>query len=306
VDPKGEDFSKYAGADLITPNLKEFESVVGKCDNLETLVLSARKMLLDCDFGALLITRGCDGMTLVTETEEYSFNAKSQEVFDVTGAGDTVCATIATLWAGDVTLSVACEVANIAAGIVVNKFGVATVALEEVMAELKSYTGMASGCFSMTSSDIVSALTKVRSKGVNVVMTNGCFDILHAGHIQYLNEAAALGDILVVAVNDDASVMRLKGKGRPINDLSSRIHLLRALRCVDYVLSFPEDTPERLIKEIRPDILVKGGDYEVKDIAGSDYVLANGGEVTILSLVEGHSTSAIIDKVSRQYPRDLE
>ena len=303
VDPKGEDFSKYIGADLVTPNLKEFEAIVGKSDDPEILVLSARKMLLDYDFGSLLITRGCNGMVLVTKTEDYSFNARSQEVFDVTGAGDTVCAAIAALWVDEVSLPVACEVANIAAGIAVNKFGVATVTLEEVRVELTLYNSPLPELFVTAGLDTLSTLVKVRSKGFKVVMTNGCFDILHTGHIRYLSEAKALGDILVVAINDNASVARLKGKDRPINDLLARVHLLEALRCVDYVIPFSEDTPERLIAEVSPDILVKGGDYDVENIAGADLVLANGGEVKILSLVEGHSTSAIIDKLSRQFRR---
>ena len=301
VDPKGESFSKYIGADLVTPNLKEFEAIAGKWDDVETLVLKARKMILDYDFGALLITRGCNGMTLVTKSEEYSLNAKTQEVFDVTGAGDTVCATIAALWTDDIPLSAACEVANIAAGIVVNKFGVATVTLEEICAELSLYNNAISGRFLAPGPDTLSAMTKARSNGFKVVMTNGCFDLLHAGHLQYLREAKALGDILLVAINDNASVSRLKGKDRPINDLSVRIDLLKALRCVDYVISFSEDTPERVIAEVSPDILVKGGDYELENIAGANHVLANGGEVKILSLVEGYSTSAIVDKVSRQF-----
>ena len=306
VDPKGEDFSKYSGADLVTPNLKEFEAIVGKSDNPETLVSSARKMLIDYKFGALLITRGCNGMTLVTKTEDYSFSARSQEVFDVTGAGDTVCAAIAVLWVDEVSMPVACEMANIAAGIVVNKFGVATVTLEEVRVELTLHNSPISERFVTTDLDTLSALIKVRSKGFKVVMTNGCFDILHIGHIRYLNEAKALGDILVVAINDNASVARLKGKDRPINDLHSRVHLLEALRCVDYVIPFSEDTPERLIAEISPDILVKGGDYEVENISGADFVLANGGEVKTLSLIEGYSTSAVIEKLSRQFRRSGE
>ena len=303
VDPKGEDFSKYIGADLVTPNLKEFEAVVGKSDSPEALVFSARKMLVDYDFGSLLITRGCNGMTLVTKTEDYSFKARSQEVFDVTGAGDTVCATIAALWVDEVSLPLACEVANIAAGVAVNKFGVATVTLEELRAELALYNRPLSERFVPAGLDALSALIKFRSKGFKVVMTNGCFDILHTGHIQYLNEAKALGDILVVAINDNTSVARLKGKDRPINDLHSRVHLLEALRCVDYVIPFSEDTPERLIAEVSPDVLVKGGDYEIENIAGADSVLAKGGEVKILSLIEGYSTSALIEKLSRQFRR---
>ncbi|MGB0636824.1 MAG: bifunctional D-glycero-beta-D-manno-heptose-7-phosphate kinase/D-glycero-beta-D-manno-heptose 1-phosphate adenylyltransferase HldE [Gammaproteobacteria bacterium] len=303
VDPKGEDFSRYIGADLVTPNLKEFETIVGKCDNPETMVLKARKMLLDYDLGSLLITRGCNGMTLVTKTDDYSFNARSQEVFDVTGAGDTVCAAIAALWVDQVALPVVCEVANVAAGIAVNKFGVATVTLEEVRGELTLYNSPISECFVTAGLDTLPALANVRSKGLKVVMTNGCFDILHTGHVRYLSEAKALGDILVVAINDNASVARLKGKDRPINDLHSRVQLLEALRCVDYVIPFSEDTPERLIARVSPDVLVKGGDYEVENIAGADFVLANGGEVKILSLIEGYSTSAVIDKLSRQFRR---
>jgi len=306
VDPKGEDFSKYMGADLVTPNLREFEAIVGKCNDLHVLVSHARKMLLDYNFGALLVTRGSGGMTLVTKTDEYSFDAKSQEVFDVTGAGDTVCAAIASFWADDVSLSMACEVANIAAGIVVNKFGVAIVTLDEIRMELSVYKTLVSERLSKSSADTLFALSNARARGAKVVMTNGCFDILHAGHIQYLYEARALGDILLVAINDNASVSRLKGKGRPFNDLRARVRILEALRCVDYVISFSEDTPVRLISEISPDVLVKGGDYEIDGIAGADFVLANGGEVKTLSLVEGHSTSAMINKLSSHVRSDVE
>jgi len=209
-----------------------------------------------------------------------------------------VCATIATFWTTEFSLSQACEIANIAAGIAVRKFGVITVGLEELRAALDSQKIRPTVSIASSKSDVLSSVESARSKGSKVIMTNGCFDILHAGHVQYLNEARALGDFLLVAINDDASVSLLKGASRPINHLSSRIQLVEALRCVDCVVSFSEGTPERLISEVRPDVLVKGGDYELHEIAGADAVLSYGGEVRILGLVEGYSTTSIADKLA--------
>ena len=209
VDPKGQDFHNYAGADLVTPNLKEFEAIVGVCDDQKSLVAKARKVLDQYELKALLITQGARGMTLVTKDDTNFLSAKSQEVFDVTGAGDTVCAVIASFWSQELSLSTACELANTAAGVVVGKFGAATVSLEEICAADSSKTDDGT---TMSISDVLMAVAKVRSREVKVVMTNGCFDVLHTGHIKYLKQAKASGDYLVVAVNDDASVTKLKGK----------------------------------------------------------------------------------------------
>ena len=295
VDPKGQDFSNYEAADLVTPNLNEFEAIVGHCKDQEALVLGARELLNQYDLGALLITQGPKGMTLVTEDDIHFLSAKSQEVFDVTGAGDTVCAVIASFWTQEMSLSTACELANTAAGIVVGKLGAAMVSLDEIYFAESSRASVGS---TTAPNDVMLAVADARARGEKVVMTNGCFDVLHAGHVKYLNQAKALGDCLLVVVNDDASVTRLKGENRPINDIEARVEMLRALRCVDWVIPFSEDTPKCLISEIKPDVLVKGGDYLAKDVVGAKFVQSYGGVVKILDFIEGYSTTSIVARLS--------
>lgn len=296
VDPKGTDFERYRGATLITPNLSEFEAVVGYCKDDDTLVAKARSLISDFDLQAVLVTRSEKGMTLVQrELEPFHLPARAREVFDVTGAGDTVISVLAAALAAGKDMQQATVLANTAAGIVVGKLGTATVSTEELRAELRSENQLGAGIFDEES--LLLLVEEARNRGETLVMTNGCFDIIHPGHVQYLKEAKALGNRLLVAVNSDESVSRLKGPTRPINPLDHRMAVLAGLESVDWVVPFAEDTPERLICRVLPDILVKGGDYTIEQIAGGRCVQANGGEVIILSFKDNCSTTAIVKKI---------
>lgn len=297
VDPKGHDFSKYRGATLITPNLAEFEAVVGHCATLGQLVEKGEQLRTQLALEALLITRSEQGMTLLQQGREaLHLSAQAREVFDVTGAGDTVIGVLAAGLAARQDLVQATMLANLAAGLVVAKLGAATVSVPELEQTLQTVIPVQNIYDVATLQNIVQA-AKVR--GEKIVMTNGCFDILHAGHVHYLTQARQLGHRLLVAVNDDASVRRLKGPHRPINPLAQRLAVLSALACVDWVVPFAEDTPAELICQLRPDILVKGGDYRGRPIAGSECVLANGGQVFVLDFVEGYSTTAMLENLQR-------
>lgn len=296
IDPKGSDFSKYRGATLITPNLSEFEAVVGHCADETELVEKGQALLAKLDLEALLVTRSENGMTLIRANEpELHLPTDAKEVYDVTGAGDTVIATLALSIAADATFSEASALANIAAGVVVGKLGTSTVSEVEIAQAISS--GQESGHGVVSEEQLKMILEQAQKRGEKVVMTNGCFDILHAGHVSYLSNAGKLGDRLIVAVNDDNSVKRLKGSGRPVNPLDRRMAVLAGLGAVDWVVSFSEDTPQRLIANLLPNILVKGGDYKVEDIAGGAEVIAAGGEVQVLNFEDGVSTTEIINTI---------
>jgi D-beta-D-heptose 7-phosphate kinase / D-beta-D-heptose 1-phosphate adenosyltransferase len=299
VDPKGTDFERYRGASLITPNLPEFEAVVGACDSESALAERAENLRATLDLDAILVTRSEKGMSLFTKNAPpLNLPSLAREVFDVTGAGDTVVASLGAAIAAGVPLDKAVSLANIAAGIVVGKIGAATVSPEEL--ELATRPHELLGQQGVVSEDeLMTELRSARARGERIVMTNGCFDILHLGHLTYLQQARSLGDRLVVAVNDDASVERLKGADRPINPLATRMQLLAALGCVDWVVAFSEDTPERLICKALPQVLVKGGDYTWQEIAGGACVQAAGGIVRTLSFVAGHSTTELINKIKQ-------
>ncbi|QBY03691.1 bifunctional D-glycero-beta-D-manno-heptose-7-phosphate kinase/D-glycero-beta-D-manno-heptose 1-phosphate adenylyltransferase HldE [Thalassotalea sp. HSM 43] len=296
VDPKGSDFSKYRGATLITPNMSEFEGVVGPCKDENDIVAKGQQLLKDLDLQALLVTRSEKGMTLIRpDQDELHIPTQAKEVYDVTGAGDTVIATLALSVAAGSSFCEASALANIAAGVVVGKLGTSTVSEVEIAQALMS--GQESGNGVVTESQLKMIIEQAQKRSEKVVMTNGCFDILHAGHVSYLANAAKLGDRLIVAVNDDDSVKRLKGNGRPVNPLDRRMAVLAGLGAVDWVVKFSEDTPQRLIANLLPDILVKGGDYKVEDIAGGAEVIENGGEVMVLNFEDGVSTTEIINTI---------
>jgi len=296
VDPKSKDFSIYSGASIITPNLGEFEAVVGKCENDEELVTKARSLINACDLEAVLVTRGANGMSLICKDEEAEhFPTHAREVYDVTGAGDTVIATLGSVLAAGESLEEAVMFANVAAGIVVGKLGAATVSLAELRRAMQRQQDPWAGV--LTREQLLQEVEFARANGETIVMTNGCFDFLHAGHITYLESAKELGKRLIIAVNDDASVARLKGPTRPINNLEQRMLVLSALRAVDWVVPFSEDTPEDLIRAVKPDILVKGGDYKIEEVAGAQFVLANGGSVEILPYEEGFSTTSMMQRI---------
>ena len=295
VDPKSSDFSIYRGATLITPNLAEFEAVVGPCRHEDELAERGLGLIRDLELEALLITRGEHGMTLLRpDRPELHLPTRAQEVFDVTGAGDTVISVLATALAAGQPLEEATALANLAAGIVVGKLGTAAISVPELRQALRKDLGCGGV---MSEEQLLLAVEDARAQGERIVMTNGCFDILHAGHVSYLEQARKLGDRLIVAVNDDASVAALKGSGRPINSLERRMAVLAGLQSVDWVVPFSEPTPERLICRILPDCLVKGGDYRPEQIAGHGCVTANGGEVRVLDFEEGISTSNIISTI---------
>ncbi|NQZ48859.1 MAG: bifunctional D-glycero-beta-D-manno-heptose-7-phosphate kinase/D-glycero-beta-D-manno-heptose 1-phosphate adenylyltransferase HldE [Moritella sp.] len=296
VDPKGCDFAKYRGATLLTPNLSEFEAVVGHCKSEQELVEKGRQLIAQHDFGALLVTRSEKGMTLIrAEQDEFHLPALAQEVYDVTGAGDTVISVLAAAVSAGSSLEEACALANAGASVVVAKIGTSTVSPIELANSV--YGSHESGFGVLSEEQLKIAVKSAKLRGENIVMTNGCFDILHAGHVSYLNSARKLGQRLILAVNSDASVRGLKGSGRPINTCDRRMTVLAALGAVDWVVEFTEETPERLISELLPDVLVKGGDYKVEEIAGHKQVLANGGKVRILQFEDGCSTTAIINAI---------
>jgi len=296
VDPKGSDFSKYRGASVITPNQSEFETVVGVCATDEELVSQARALLEQLDLEALLITRSEKGMLLLEAGGEPVFlSTQAREVYDVTGAGDTVIATLAGALASGENFSSSAALANVAAGLVVRKIGVATVTPGEISASLHQRGQGGRGL--VNRAELLTMVADSREKGERVIMTNGCFDVLHAGHVSYLEEAKSLGDRLIVAINDDDSVRRLKGDSRPINALDDRMLVLAGLAAVDWVVPFSEDTPTSLIADVLPNVLVKGGDYTPAQIAGAKEVLQNGGEVRVLPFRDGHSSSQIIEKL---------
>ena len=298
VDPKGTDFSIYKNATLITPNLSEFEAVVGHCRNDEDLVEKGERLRDELNLTALLITRSEQGMTLLEKGQPaFHIPTRARDVYDVTGAGDTVISVFAASLAAGQNMQQATALANIAAGIVVAKLGTASVTVHEIQQAMKELLNVERGV--MDEDTLASVVADCQSRGEKVVMTNGCFDILHAGHVTYLEQARRLGDRLIVAVNDDASVKRLKGEARPVNTESRRMAVLAGLESVDWVVPFSEDTPERLICKVLPDILVKGGDYKPEDIAGGQCVIDKGGAVKVLQFVEGCSTTKIIDAIKR-------
>lgn len=298
VDPKGADFSRYRGATLLTPNQREFEAVVGKCRDDAELESRGRAVCRDLDLKSLLVTRGERGMTFIDMERNAAVHlaAQAHEVFDVTGAGDTVIGVTAAGLASGYSLLHAVEFSNMAAGKVVEKLGTAVVSLAELNAAIAP---VAPAAHTVLEPGLVAGVAQAaRERGERVVMTNGCFDLLHPGHVEYLEQARRLGDRLLVAVNSDASVSRLKGAGRPINPLASRMRMLSALACVDWVTSFSDDTPADLVAQVRPDVLVKGGDYRIDQVAGAESVLHCGGRVEILPFVDGYSTSAVLTAIT--------
>lgn len=294
VDPKGVDYDRYKQSDIITPNLSELLAVVGACRDEESLIVKARELLTKQQIPTMLLTRGEAGMTLIDQSQAHSLPAQAIDVFDVTGAGDTVIAVMSLCVALKMALTEAMYLANLAGGIVVGKLGTSTVSIQELTSAMHTQRDSRYGVVS--EDDLLKIIASAKAHGERIIMTNGCFDLLHAGHVTYLEQAKALGDRLIVAVNTDQSVKNLKGDSRPINGLQQRMMVLAALSCVDWVVSFAEETPERLYCKLLPDVLVKGGDYSPDQVAGGDCVIKAGGEVKILSFVDGQSTTAMINK----------
>nr|WP_299379912.1 bifunctional D-glycero-beta-D-manno-heptose-7-phosphate kinase/D-glycero-beta-D-manno-heptose 1-phosphate adenylyltransferase HldE [uncultured Halomonas sp.] len=296
VDPKGSDFRRYRGASVITPNFAEFEAVVGPCRNDAEMTEKGERLRDELALEAVLITRSEKGMTLIRkDTPPLHLPTHAREVFDVTGAGDTVIGVLGLALASGHGYPEAMTLANLAAGLVVAKPGTATLSVAELYTALHGDKLAEFGL--IEESVLIEAVKAAQIRGERVVMTNGCFDILHAGHVAYLEQARRLGDRLIVAVNDDASIARLKGPRRPINPLKRRMQVLSGLGAVDWVVAFSEDTPARLIEALLPDILVKGGDYQPEEIAGGEAVINNGGEVRVLDFEDGVSTTAMIETI---------
>ena len=298
IDPKGADWSKYRHCDFITPNLKEMCEAAGCVrDNEDTAVVEmAQAARVRYAIGNVVVTRSERGMSLISATEVLHAPATAMEVFDVSGAGDTVAATLLAAVAGGVALDDAIFMANRAAGIVVAKVGTYPVHREELLKDILGEERKKGHGYRTLSWDEAASLAATwRACGEKLVFTNGCFDILHVGHVSYLEKARNLGRHLIVGLNTDASVTRLKGPSRPLVGELDRARVLAALNCVDAVVLFDEDTPEELIKRLRPDILVKGGDYKPEEVAGRSWA----GEVRIIDFEEGYSTTGIVSKIAR-------
>ena len=299
VDPKQPDWSCYRGAFIITPNQKEFANIVGHLPTTEDeFIATATQLLKTFHIDNILITRGKHGMLLVTNQGQHiKLAAHARDVYDVTGAGDTVIATLACCIAANFSLETAIELANTAAGLAVRKLGTSAIKQTELRRAIQRHANADVGIYS--ESELMVAVEDARNQNETIVMTNGCFDILHAGHIQYLEQAKKLGKRLIVAINSDDSIKQLKGSERPYNSLENRMRVVAALRSVDWVVPFSSATPQQLIEKISPDILVKGGDYKVKDIAGYQHVTQYGGQVITLPFKNGCSTTQLIEKIQR-------
>ncbi len=302
VDPKGDDYRKYHGATLITPNRKEAQAAAHCTISDEaSLVAVGRQLREQMDLDALVMTRSEEGMSIFTRDGQHTCLAtRAREVFDVSGAGDTVMTMFGLALASGLSMHEAAEAANVAAGIVVGKVGTSTVTAREILAEVSLREGHSDRKI-VSRETLVRQIPRQRSGQSRVVFTNGCFDLLHVGHVKYLQAARQLGDLLVLGLNSDASIRRLKGPNRPLIAQDERAHILAALHCIDYVVIFDEDTPLELIEALRPDILVKGGDYTPEGVVGKDLVESWGGRVELIQFVEGRSTTGIVEKILRRF-----
>lgn len=297
IDPKGADWTKYRGCDFITPNLKEMCEAAGcQRDNEDNAVVAMAMAAKDkFQIKNVVVTRSERGMTLVNNEEIIHSPAAAIEVFDVSGAGDTVAAALLVAAAGKLELADAVYMANRAAGIVVAKVGTYPVHREELLKDLMTEERKQGKGYRTQSWEEIAALARNwKACGEKVVFTNGCFDILHVGHVTYLEKARNLGKHLIVGLNTDVSVRRLKGETRPLVHELDRARVLAALACVDAVVLFDQDTPTELIEQIRPDILVKGGDYTPEQVAGREYA----GEVRIIDFEDGYSTTGVVEKIA--------
>jgi D-beta-D-heptose 7-phosphate kinase/D-beta-D-heptose 1-phosphate adenosyltransferase len=296
VDPKGKDYSKYRGAYLLTPNKKEASEATGIVINSETSLQQALLSLKQtCDLECSMITLSEDGIAIYDKSMRH-FPTVAREVFDVTGAGDTVIASLAFGLSSGMSIDESARFSNRAAAVAVGKIGSATVTLEEIEEYEATLHQSDSRAHLKSLHDIVEIVQQLKSKHKRIVFTNGCFDILHVGHVKYLQEAKSYGDVLIVGLNTDDSVRILKGPTRPVNNQEDRAYILGALEAVDYVVLFNDETPYELIKNIAPDILVKGGDYEGKTVVGAEFSR----ELRLVEFVEGKSTTSTIEKINNK------
>jgi D-beta-D-heptose 7-phosphate kinase/D-beta-D-heptose 1-phosphate adenosyltransferase len=305
ADPKTPDFSKYSGATTVCPNLGELAAATGvAAHKTEALLAAAETLLAEHDFRFLTVTMSEKGISLVRPEGRYHSPARAREVFDVSGAGDTVIATLAAGLAGGLKVTTAVELANLAAGIVVGKVGTVPIAQHELIAALTPSSGIAAGEKILDLERAVTRVAEWRAAGETIVFTNGCFDLLHVGHITLLEDCRKFGSKLVLGLNTDASICRLKGPSRPIVGERERAKVMAALAAVDAVVLFEEDTPLELIRALKPNVLVKGGDYTIETVVGHEDVIAQGGRVEIVPTVEGFSTTNIVKKLTAQTRAD--
>ncbi|PLY09223.1 MAG: bifunctional heptose 7-phosphate kinase/heptose 1-phosphate adenyltransferase [Arcobacter sp.] len=294
VDPKGTNYAKYSGAYFLTPNKKEAEVATGiKINSDDSLRDALKELQKIANLQMSVITLSEEGIAVLKDKEVTVKPTVAREVYDVTGAGDTVLASLGYSLALVDDIYSAIEFANLAAGVVVGKLGSATVTLDEIEDYKATLHKSSIELHIKTVKEIKKVAKRLRKQNKKIIFTNGCFDILHKGHVTYLNSAKALGDILIVGLNSDDSVRRLKGENRPINDHDDRAYILSALECVDYVVIFDEDTPYELIERVKPDVLVKGADYEGKEVVGSDIAK----ETVLIDFVEGKSTTSTIERI---------
>lgn len=294
VDPKGSEYEKYKGASFLTPNYSEFESFVGICRDEDEIYKKGLNLIERLNLEGLLITRSENGITLISKNKKIDIPTVAKDVYDVTGAGDTVISVFASMIANNIGPILSAQIANHAAGIVVGKVGASNVTIEELIDVVHSNESKV-----ISKIELKNFLRFVKAKKNKIVMTNGCFDILHPGHIDYLKKAKAMGDILIVALNSDDSVKKLKGDTRPVNSEIERSKMLECFDFVDKIVIFDELTPKDLYADVLPDVLVKGGDYNEKNVVGADSVIKNGGQVKIVEYLEGYSSSNIIEKIKR-------
>ena len=297
VDPKGEDYTKYSGAYLLTPNKKEaIEASKIDIKDEVTLLEAISKLKRECLLEVGLITLSEDGIAIY-DNELRKHPTVAREVYDVTGAGDTVIASLAFSLACGYDIDKAVKFSNLSAGVVVGKIGSATATLNEIIEYESSLKKSTSDSHIKSLEEIALLSEELKKRGKKIVFTNGCFDILHVGHVKYLEEAKSYGDVLILGLNSDESVRRLKGSTRPVNTENDRAYILASLEAVDYVVKFYDDTPYELIKAVQPHILVKGGDYEGKEVVGQDIA----DELRLVNFVEGKSTTKTIEKIKEKH-----
>jgi D-beta-D-heptose 7-phosphate kinase/D-beta-D-heptose 1-phosphate adenosyltransferase len=298
ADPKTADFSKYAGATMVCPNLNELAIATGVgTHELEALLKAGEAQRVEHELRYLTVTMSEKGIRVLSEGGAYHSPARAREVYDVSGAGDTVIATLAAGLAGGLKIETAVELANMAAGIVVGKVGTVPIAQHELVAALTPSSGIRGGEKVLDGERLAKRIQEWRAAGETIVFTNGCFDLLHVGHVTLLEECHRFGSKLVLGLNSDASVRRLKGPARPVVGEKERARVMAALAAVDAVVLFEEETPIELIRAVKPDVLVKGGDYSVETVVGHEEVMAAGGRVEIVATVEGFSTTGLVERM---------
>jgi D-beta-D-heptose 7-phosphate kinase/D-beta-D-heptose 1-phosphate adenosyltransferase len=301
VDPKSKTFDKYRGATVLTPNRHELQTACGfDCSTENAVVLGARQSLQDGVCDIMVVTRGKDGMSVIQAGSAAHLRTAARAVYDVSGAGDTVVAAMSLALAAGADIVDACTVANLAAGIVVGKLGTAIATTGEIIAALRPFDGN-SDPHKLFSLDRVVQLTRDwRDQGLKIAFTNGCFDLLHPGHVSLIDQARREADRLIVGLNSDLSIRRLKGPSRPVQTEIARATVLASLKSVDAVVIFGEDTPLRLLDALAPDVLVKGADYRLQQVVGADLVLQRGGRVVLADLLPGHSTTETLKRVANE------